>query len=131
MKTVDQVYAELAIFTPEQRSLAFSPEPPHKSYASDCRAGGNCGLSGLGEMPRDKWVVARFRLKRENEALAKLSRACSKDHTQLSTRDVFFRYGLTWGCLECGASIRETAICHTRGNYRPGHGSNFQDEAQS
>lgn len=48
---------------------------------------------------------------------------CSKDHTQLTTRDVFYRYGMTWACLECGVNIRETAICHTAGEQRPGWGS--------
>lgn len=68
--TYEQVLARLAVFTDAQRSLAHSPEPPHKSYASDCRAGGSCGLSGLGELPRDKWRSARFRLARELKQLA-------------------------------------------------------------
>lgn len=38
---------------------------------------------------------------------------CSKDHTKLTTRDVFYREYGVWGCLECGAYIRENAIVRT------------------
>lgn len=48
------------------------------------------------------------------ESFGPSDRGCSKDHTQLTTRDVFFRFGLTWGCLECGADIRQTALLTER-----------------
>lgn len=70
VKTVDQIIAELAVFTPEQRSLAFCPQPPYESSgAHDCRVGGSCGLDLNGETRRSRWVIARFRYRREQEKL--------------------------------------------------------------
>ena len=43
--TVDEIIRQLSRFTAEQRSLAWSPQPPFQSTgAGDCRVGGNCGL---------------------------------------------------------------------------------------
>ena len=69
-RTVDQIIAELAFFTPEQRSLAWSPEPPFASVgASDCRVGGSCGLDFNRETARARWVQARHRWNREQKRL--------------------------------------------------------------
>ena len=65
MKTVDQIIAELRVFTSEQRSIAWSPEPPHESVPGDCRPGGNCGLDFNFSTRRARWVQARYRLKRD------------------------------------------------------------------
>jgi hypothetical protein len=66
--TVDEIILQLSYFTAEQRSLAWSPEPPYlSSGAGDCRPGGNCGLNFNYETPRARWVQARFRWKREQE----------------------------------------------------------------
>jgi hypothetical protein len=60
--TVDEVIQLLAQFTPEQRSLAWSPQPPFRTTgASDCRIGGNCGLDLNYQSPRARWVQARYR----------------------------------------------------------------------
>jgi hypothetical protein len=65
-RTVDAIIADLAIFTDEQRSLAWSPEPPRESTgAADCRPGGSCGLDFNTETPHAQWVRARRRMKRE------------------------------------------------------------------
>jgi len=61
MKTVTEICAELAVFTPEQRSLAWMPEPAKQSYPSDCRVGGSCGLDFNHETLHARWVQARFR----------------------------------------------------------------------
>ncbi len=64
--TVDEIILQLSYFTAEQRSLAWSPEPPYVSLgAGDCRHGGNCGLHFNYETPRARWVQARFRWNRE------------------------------------------------------------------
>jgi hypothetical protein len=64
--TVDQLIAELAVMTDEQRSLAWAPCPPFESSgAHDCRVGGSCGLDLNGETRRSRWVVARFRWRKE------------------------------------------------------------------
>lgn len=39
-----------------------------------------------------------------------VQRPCTKDHTQLTTKDVSYLGGLGWSCLECRAVIRETAL---------------------
>jgi hypothetical protein len=61
-RTVEQVLRELEIFTPEQQSLAWCPEPPFMSEgAHDCRRGGSCGLDFNRETPRARWIQARYR----------------------------------------------------------------------
>ncbi len=68
--TVDEIVAELARFTDEQRSLAWSPEPPFESAgASDCRVGGSCGLEFNRETARARWIQARHRWNREQKKL--------------------------------------------------------------
>jgi hypothetical protein len=65
VKTVDQIIAECAMLTDEQRSLAYSPEPPYESAgAGSCFRGGNCGLDLNAESRRAKWVRARHRVRR-------------------------------------------------------------------
>ncbi len=67
-RTYDQVLADYNVFTDEQRSLAWSPEPPHERTAgSDCRRGGSCGLDLDEDSPRARWRKARFRFRREEE----------------------------------------------------------------
>jgi hypothetical protein len=67
---VDEIIASLVFFTVEQRSLAWSPEPPFESTgASDCRAGGNCGLDFNRETARARWIQARHRWNREQKKL--------------------------------------------------------------
>ena len=57
---VEEIIAALALFTDEQRSLAWSPEPPFESAgASDCRVGGSCGLEFNWETARARWIRAR------------------------------------------------------------------------
>jgi hypothetical protein len=69
-RTVDEIILHLSHFTAEQRSLAWSPEPPYVSGgAGDCRPGGNCGLDFNHETPRARWVQARFRWNREQERI--------------------------------------------------------------
>jgi hypothetical protein len=73
--TVDEIIQLLAHFTPEQRSLAWSPQPPFESMgASDCRIGGNCGLDFNHESPRARWIQARYRYKQEQKRDEKDSR---------------------------------------------------------
>ena len=68
--TVNQIIQQLAHFTAEQRSLAWSPQPPFQSTgAHDCRVGGNCGLDFNRETPRARWRQARYRWNREQERL--------------------------------------------------------------
>lgn len=69
ISTYEQTLARLAIFTPEQRSLAHCPKPPYPSIAGDCRRGGDCGAMAFSESLLGRWVQARFRLNRENERL--------------------------------------------------------------
>jgi hypothetical protein len=60
--TVDQIIRRLSTFTAEQRSLAWSPQPPFQSTgAGDCRMGGNCGLDFNHETARARWTQARHR----------------------------------------------------------------------
>ena len=67
--TVDEIILQLSDFTAEQRSLAWSPEPPYfPSGAGNCRPGGNCGLGFNHETPRARWVQARYRWNREQES---------------------------------------------------------------
>jgi hypothetical protein len=66
--TVDQIIRQLSRFTAEQRSLAWSPQPPFQSTgAGDCRRGGNCGLDFNHETPRARWIQARYRFIREQK----------------------------------------------------------------
>jgi hypothetical protein len=66
--TLDEIILQLSYFTAEQRSLAWSPEPPFVSGgAGDCRPGGNGGLCFNNETPRARWVQARYRWNREQE----------------------------------------------------------------
>jgi hypothetical protein len=66
--TVNEIVVELAVFTDEQRSLAWSPEPPFESAgASDCRVGGSCGLEFNWENARARWIQARHRWNREQK----------------------------------------------------------------
>ncbi len=68
--TVDEINVRLAYFTVEQRSLAWSPEPPFEDTgASDCRIGGNCGLNFNRETARSRWMQARHRWNREQKRL--------------------------------------------------------------
>jgi hypothetical protein len=68
-RTVDEIIAALAVFTVEQRSLAWSPEPPFESEGpSNCRLGGNCGLDFNRETRRARWIQARHRWNREQES---------------------------------------------------------------
>jgi hypothetical protein len=70
--TVDEIIAGFALFTVEQRSLAWSPEPPFESAgASDCRVGGSCGLDFNRETARARWIQARHRWNREQKKLQK------------------------------------------------------------
>jgi hypothetical protein len=58
------------LFTDEQRSLAWSPQPPFESTgAGDCRVGGNCGLNFNCETARARWAQARHRWNREQKRL--------------------------------------------------------------
>jgi len=75
--TVDEIIHLLAQFTPEQRSLAWSPQPPFQSMgASDCRIGGNGGLDFNHETARARWVQARYRYQREQQSSQKDTRNC-------------------------------------------------------
>jgi len=66
LHTVDEIILRLSHFTVEQRSLAWSPEPPFQSAgAFDCRVGGNCGLDFNRETARARWILARHRWNRE------------------------------------------------------------------
>ena len=68
--TIDEIIASLAFFTDEQRSLAWSPEPPFESAgANDCRVGGSCGLDFNRETARARWIQARHRWNREQKKL--------------------------------------------------------------
>ena len=68
--TVDDIVATSAVFTDQQRSLAWSPEPPFESAgASDCRVGGSCGLEFNWETARARWIQARHRWNREQKKL--------------------------------------------------------------
>jgi hypothetical protein len=68
--TIDEIIARLAFFTDEQRSLAWSPEPPFESAgANDCRVGGSCGLDFNRETARARWIQARHRWNREQKKL--------------------------------------------------------------
>jgi hypothetical protein len=61
-RTLDEIIRDLQIFTPEQQSLAWCPEPPFLSEgAHDCRRGGSCGLDFNRETPRTRWIQARYR----------------------------------------------------------------------
>ena len=61
VRTVEQIIADLAVVTDEQRSLAWSPMPPPEYHPSDCRIGGSCGIDFSFETPRSRWVQARHR----------------------------------------------------------------------
>jgi hypothetical protein len=66
LPTADEIIQLLARFTAEQRSLAWSPQPPFESRgASDCRIGGNGGLDFNHESPRARWIQARYRYQQE------------------------------------------------------------------
>ena len=66
--TVDQIIRQLSDFTAEQRSLAWSPQPPFQSTgAGDCRWGGNCGLDFNLGTARARWTQARHRFIREQK----------------------------------------------------------------
>jgi hypothetical protein len=65
--TLDEIVARLAIFTDEQRSLAWSPQPPYVATgAHDCREGGDGGLDFNYETPLARWRRARYRWTKEN-----------------------------------------------------------------
>jgi hypothetical protein len=67
--TMEDNYAD-PLFTDEQRSLAWSPQPPFESNgAGDCRVGGNCGLDFNRETARARWAQARHRWNREQKRL--------------------------------------------------------------
>jgi hypothetical protein len=68
--SVDEIIAALDVFTADQRSLAWSPEPPFASAgAHDCRMGGSCGLDFNRETARARWIQARHRWNREQKKL--------------------------------------------------------------
>jgi hypothetical protein len=68
--TVDEIIAQLDVFTVGQRSLAWSPEPPFASLgAHDCRMGGSCGLDFNRETAHARWMQARHRWSREQKKL--------------------------------------------------------------
>jgi hypothetical protein len=68
--TVNEIIHQLAHFTVDQRSLAWSPQPPFESTgAHDCRVGGDCGLDFNHETARARWRQARYRWNREQERL--------------------------------------------------------------
>jgi hypothetical protein len=68
--TVDQIIRQLSLFTAEQCSLAWSPQPPFQSTgAGDCRLGGNCGLDFNRGTARARWIQARHRFIREQKRL--------------------------------------------------------------
>jgi hypothetical protein len=68
--TLTDIIHQLAHFTPDQRSLAWSPQPPFESTgAHDCRVGGDCGLDFNRETARARWRQARYRWNREQERL--------------------------------------------------------------
>jgi hypothetical protein len=65
LPTLDEIIERLAQFTPEQRSLAWSPQPPFESLGgSDCRMGGNCGLDFNYQTRRARWLQARYRYRK-------------------------------------------------------------------
>jgi hypothetical protein len=73
--TVHEIIAACAVFTDEQRALAWSPEPPFASTgAHDCRLGGSCGLDFNRETARARWMQARYRWNREQKMLEGESR---------------------------------------------------------
>jgi hypothetical protein len=75
-RTVDEIIAALALFTVEQRSLAWSPQPPFESAgAHDCRMGGSCGLDFNRETAPARWIQARLRWNREQKRLQDFSSA--------------------------------------------------------
>ena len=83
LPTVDEIIHLLAHFTPEQRSLAWSPQPPFESMgASDCRIGGNCGLDFNHETARARWTQARHRHQQEQRSQEKGSRKGSRKPPQ-------------------------------------------------
>jgi hypothetical protein len=68
--TVAEIISELSLFTTEQRSLAWSPEPPFASTGPhDCRMGGNCGLDFNRETRHAQWLQSRHRWNREQKKL--------------------------------------------------------------
>jgi hypothetical protein len=70
LPTVDEIITACAIFTVEQRSFAWSPEPPFAGAgANDCRMGGSCGLDFNRETARARWIQARHRWNREQQKL--------------------------------------------------------------
>lgn len=68
--TFEQVVDALGYFTDEQRSLAWSPEPPFESHgAGDCRPGGGSAIDFNGDSRRSRWVRARVRFNKEQAKL--------------------------------------------------------------
>lgn len=68
--TFEQIVDILGYFSDEQRSLAWSPEPPYESLGgSDCRPGGSAGFDVNGETRRSRWVRARVRWNKEQKKL--------------------------------------------------------------
>jgi hypothetical protein len=68
--TFEEVVNALGYFTDEQRSLAWSPEPPFESLgAGDGRAGGSPGFDIGGETARGRWIRARVRWNKEQRKL--------------------------------------------------------------
>jgi hypothetical protein len=112
--TYEQVVDRLSQFTDDERSLAFSPEPPFEpSGAGDCRPGGNAGLNFNPETRRAKWVRARFRWHREQQKLAaaQVIRAkCPTDHHRVTTREVSYDGSNLWRCLSCRALIPSSSL---------------------
>jgi hypothetical protein len=76
MRTVDEIISELARFSEQQRSLAWSPQPPFESTGGhDCRVGGSCGLDFNHETARARWIRARYRWRREQKRMQATSNA--------------------------------------------------------
>ena len=63
---VTDLMEELSQLTDEQRSLVWCPEPRRESLgAGDSRMGGSSGIDWNGETRRSRWVVARYRMLKE------------------------------------------------------------------
>ena len=67
--TLSSILERYYVFTDEQRSLAWSPQPPYLATGPhDCRPGGDCGLDFNYETPRARWRRARYRWTKEEAA---------------------------------------------------------------
>jgi hypothetical protein len=68
-ETVTQIIARLAVFTDEQRSLAFCPMPRRELVGPcDSRMGGDLGLDLNCESFRNRVIRAKFRFRKHEGA---------------------------------------------------------------